>query len=1207
MFLLRSFSLCAIALLFASSLIALTFAATPAQAAQIGSQVSLNPGGGVLADGSDGVRFTINAASDVGSQPGVDDVRYRGTTQYCCSAGAPMLNVGGSLFGQGGPAVYLGNTDWTSLTVLASAGSTVVGTGNATTGNASATVRYVATKNSLEYVMDRQVSYTYPNSFVTETYTFTIPEGNTEQVKFYQGGDTAPGGSDIGLGVMLTTPVRTVISLNPNSGIQFGFREMPGSKPFDGATARSFHDPYYAVQNGGDIGFHAEPALHDAGLMVQWNLGTAAGTQTASMQQYSSQQGANLTAGFDREFAVAGQSVLLNASIENTRTSEATGLGFTMTLPAGTKVAGGTQSNTCGGSLTAVNLGTSVVVTGASVGALTNCVVTVPVVADAHGTYTMSASNVITSGPLTNDVGTSAFFVPLAPEITTSDLGTLTVGLPAATAISALGAPTPTFAVTAGTLPAGLTLNAETGGIVGSPTAAGPYSVTVTASNAGGTDSHEFSGTVGRGLPGLSGTATPATVVYGSTVALQAASLPASAIGTVAFSSGATALCSVTLPATSCATPAGLLPGTYPVQANYSGDVNWLPRSVTVSSFTTTAAPTTVTGTLVNHTVKYGDGALVTASVSPVAAGGTIAVTTAGQTLCTITLPATGCTVAGNLPPGAYTIALAYSGDAPRYLPAAGQAGTLQVNRATPTPTPGSQISVYGEEIELTLPGLPTAATGSVTFSLDGANLCSFELGDATSCTVAGGMSADEYAVDVAYSGDDKFEPVGKVFDLTIEKASTAIGAPDELTGTYGHAVRVLATGVPVGASGSVEVSFGDRTLCTVAVSAGPGCDLPANLPAGEYSLLISYSGDGNHLGSDATTVVTIERANSEISVEDPIRADRNVPARIDVAGVPSGSTGTVTIAHDELGVLCSFDVAEANSCETTGATPPGTWPLSAVYSGDGNHLGSQSDFTFEVARDETKIGSLQDQSGQYGTTISAAASGLPQDATGKVTVSHQVDGETAVLCTFSVPGASTCELPAHLVSGSYQLAFAYSGDDNYEPSTSHTALTIDKAVTEIRTAELVTTRVGVAATITATGLPKTATGTVTVQVATAAAETARAVGGSVPGTTLCTFEVTAANSCETSSDLEPGSYSLVISYSGDANHAADQAPSRLVVEEVPAVIQSGSKDGATTDTKESLANTGAFVTWMMIPIGMALVAAGLVFGSTARRRRRSI
>jgi large repetitive protein len=59
-------------------------------------------------------------------------------------------------------------------------------------------------------------------------------------------------------------------------------------------------------------------------------------------------------------------------------------------------------------------------------------------------------------------------------------LGTLTVGIAVSGGCSVFGGTSPyIFSISAGTLPAGLTLNSDTGMIGGTPTTAGPYSFTV--------------------------------------------------------------------------------------------------------------------------------------------------------------------------------------------------------------------------------------------------------------------------------------------------------------------------------------------------------------------------------------------------------------------------------------------------------------------------------------------------------------------------------------------------------------------------------------------------------------------------------------------------------------------------------------------------------------------------------------------------------
>lgn len=385
-------------------------------------QVTLNPGGGIETNGSDGLRFTINSAQTSGSPnnavAGQDGVVYRNTYQYCCSAGAPMLNIGGTLYGQSGPA-YSSGQNWSSIEIVSTSGVASVGARTASTGNSAAVIRYTATIGELTYTITRTVGYTYPNDYVNDSYTFVIPEGNEDVVKFYLGGDTAPGSSDSGYGVMLTQPGRSVISLNTSSRIMFGFREVFGSKVFDGATTQHYSAPFATVNNGGDIGFVATEANHDAGIMMQWNLGSTPGTQTASLQQFATQQGTNLNASFSSNVTEINEAVTFSASIVNTELTEVTGLGYSIVMPPGLVIGSGSQSNSCGGSATAVAGSGSIVLSGGSVGGGSNCVVSVPVLSASSGTYGISSSNFSDLvGVLNNNVGASSLTVS-NPELGT--------------------------------------------------------------------------------------------------------------------------------------------------------------------------------------------------------------------------------------------------------------------------------------------------------------------------------------------------------------------------------------------------------------------------------------------------------------------------------------------------------------------------------------------------------------------------------------------------------------------------------------------------------------------------------------------------------------------------------------------------------------------------------------------------------------------
>lgn len=98
------------------------------------------------------------------------------------------------------------------------------------------------------------------------------------------------------------------------------------------------------------------------------------------------------------------------------------------------------------------------------------------------------ATQAWTEGAVTPPVGA-------APVVTTTGLGALTQDAPFTLMLAATGSTPIVWAVTAGALPAGLVLSSA-GVLSGTPTAAGLFSFTVTASNAFGSGTKVFAGSV---------------------------------------------------------------------------------------------------------------------------------------------------------------------------------------------------------------------------------------------------------------------------------------------------------------------------------------------------------------------------------------------------------------------------------------------------------------------------------------------------------------------------------------------------------------------------------------------------------------------------------------------------------------------------------------------------------------------------------------
>ncbi|WP_259346292.1 putative Ig domain-containing protein, partial [Curtobacterium sp. ME26] len=108
-----------------------------------------------------------------------------------------------------------------------------------------------------------------------------------------------------------------------------------------------------------------------------------------------------------------------------------------------------------------------------------------------RSTFTITATN--SAGSDEHEfVLTTAAAAATVPAITTTSVPDATVGSTYRAVVAATGTGPIRYAVTSGTLPAGLSLDAVSGVISGTPTTAGRSTFTITATNSAGSDEHEF-------------------------------------------------------------------------------------------------------------------------------------------------------------------------------------------------------------------------------------------------------------------------------------------------------------------------------------------------------------------------------------------------------------------------------------------------------------------------------------------------------------------------------------------------------------------------------------------------------------------------------------------------------------------------------------------------------------------------------------------
>ncbi len=125
-------------------------------------------------------------------------------------------------------------------------------------------------------------------------------------------------------------------------------------------------------------------------------------------------------------------------------------------------------------------------------------------------------SNVTLSATNSGGIGNATLTLtvnPAAPVITSATSATGTVGTAFTYQITASNSPT-SFGATG--LPAGLTVNTASGSITGTPSVSGTSTVTLSATNAGGTGNATLALTINPAASGGSVTLTPASIAFGS-------------------------------------------------------------------------------------------------------------------------------------------------------------------------------------------------------------------------------------------------------------------------------------------------------------------------------------------------------------------------------------------------------------------------------------------------------------------------------------------------------------------------------------------------------------------------------------------------------------------------------------------------------------------------------------------------------------------
>jgi len=516
-------------------------------------------------------------------------------------------------------------------------------------------------------------------------------------------------------------------------------------------------------------------------------------------------------------------------------------------------------------------------------------------------------------------------------------------------------------------------------------------------------------------------------------------------------------------------------------------------------------------------------------------------------------------------------------------------------------------------------------ATGTLTVTINNKDYSqSVVNGKAT--VEANDLTPSLYDTIVTYSGDGKYNPISKEFNFIIKaEPAITIEANDILVGDIAQINITTHDGID-----SVILTLnGNRT---VSIVNGRGNTSIYDLPAGKYTIKVTFAGNDYIFAKEVTANITVSKYEIGEEAFTVNESNFSISLPNDASGIFTVKVGnknytkvidqgTANIIADEnpgtydVTMTYSGDSKYMNASKTTQLTVP-KWASSISANVSDIHVGDEAVFDIEVNEGSTGIVNVIINGKKYNGTVNNAEVQITVpgllNGTYDAIVNYTGDDyymSSDIVKTFKVskvdvsgewfsiastiivtlPDDATgnvnikvgsnditeaidkgkAEIVYVLSPGTYDATVTYSGDDKYNSISGNAQIIIPKYETPI-IVKVNDVLIGENVTFAVT-LPSHATGKVIV-----------AVNGNNHEATLSDGKATI-----TVADLELGNYTAYISYDGDDNYTSNQTTakfsvSRILIPDADQVITipetSGSNPSYSIDLEGATGNLTVYV-----------------------------
>ncbi len=599
-------------------------------------------------------------------------------------------------------------------------------------------------------------------------------------------------------------------------------------------------------------------------------------------------------------------------------------------------------------------------------------------------------------------------------------------------------------------------------------------------SNCGWLDQVAFNTTVNRAGTSTSLTGSGKASVFGQPVTFTAkvtATAPGSGTptGMVTFKDGATILGTSSLSAGSTTfSTTALSAASHSITATYGGDGSFTGSTSSAASQVVSQSSSTTILTASANSSVFGQPVTFTAKVSAVApgngtAGGMVTFKDGTTTLGTAMLSSGQASLtSSSMSVGSHSISAVYGGEA-SFKTSSSTTIKHPVNKAgsSTTVTAAVNPSRFGQAVTFTATVNPVAPssgtpTGTVQFKVNGVNSGSAVTltgGSASSPPVSNLAAEKATTITAVYNGDTRFNSsTSSALTQTVIKAnSTTALASSTSTSVFGQRVILTATVTAEGGGtpmGTVTFKDGAVVLSSSTLNGGQARCTNSTLSLGSHSFTAVFVGNTGFNGSDTTTsplTLTVGQASTTTTVTssaNPSVLGQSVTFTATVGAMAPGAgtpTGTVQFSIDgsAWGLPVSLSGSKASSSSISSLALAGH-TVTASFNGDSNFTGSDntaSPLTQIVNKPSPTITITSSKNpasvGDPVTWTARVSAAAPGAITPSGTIQFKIDGIDFDGLVTLAGGNATSLVMATLAPGSHTITSVYSGDANFNGSTS--------------------------------------------------------------------------------------------------------------------------------------------------------------------------